>query len=90
MTEVEPRFKEPKERSAKGRARPDEPLALWCEASTSKCTGRSQLRHHKRGRGKPGDDDKEHTLDVCSACHDEIHAHPRASYERGWMERRVT
>lgn len=71
------------------RARPDDPLAVWCEAKTEVCAGRATMRHHKRGRGKAGDDDHEHTLDVCAPCHEWIHRHPALSYGRGLMERRV-
>jgi hypothetical protein len=79
-----------RKKSVGGRARPWDPLATWCEAAIDGvCTGRAVLRHHKRGRGKPGDDDREHTLDLCDACHRWIHAHPEVSYERGWMERRT-
>jgi hypothetical protein len=83
------RSSSPAKRTTMKKARPKDRLATWCEAQTEKCTGRAEIRHHKRGRGKPGDDDREHTLDVCDACHRWIHAHPRVSYERGWMEKRT-
>lgn len=71
------------------RARPDEPLSTWCEARTDVCEGRAVHRHHKRGRVGVDADAREHTIDVCDACHRHIHAHPTESYQRGWMERRT-
>lgn len=71
------------------KARPNDRLATWCEASTPACDGRAQHRHHKRGRVGPDVDEREHTLDVCLRCHEYIHAHPAESYEAGWLERRT-
>lgn len=76
-------------RSRGGRARPHERLSTWCEVGADGCEGRAVHRHHKRGRVGPDADDRDHTLDVCAACHRHIHAHPTLSYERGWLERRT-
>jgi len=48
----EPRPKAPKPvRNKNGRARPDEPLADWCQVAVAGvCTGRAQTRHHKLRR----------------------------------------
>jgi hypothetical protein len=90
VTEVHPRFKAPKAPKAKGRARPTEPLADWCEAVTPACTGRPTVRHHRRLRKQGGTDDPANTLDVCSpGCHEYIHANPAESYARGWLLRRT-
>lgn len=69
----------------RGRARPDERLATWCEAQTPACTGRAEHRHHRCMRSQSGGDERENTLDACHACHSYIHAHPAESYERGWL-----
>lgn len=76
-------------RSVSTRARPEERLETWCEAKTEACTGRAEHRHHLQGRVGEGVDEREATLDVCAACHRWIHDHPKISYERGWLLRRV-
>jgi hypothetical protein len=73
----------------KGRARPDERLAVWCEAAIPDvCLGRATHRHHVRMRSHGDDDSRENTIDVCGAggCHDFIHLHPAMSYENGWLK----
>ena len=75
-------------RTAAGRARPDEPLATWCEAQIGGvCTGRAEHRHHVLTRGRGGTDEASDTLDVCSADHSWIHAHPVEATERGFLRR---
>src|SRR3546814_5152843 len=54
---------------AKGRARPGEPLATWCEVGRAECcTGRAEHRHHRRLRSQGGSDDRseEHTSELQS------------------------
>lgn len=77
---------------AKGRARPDEPLADWCElAIPGVCLGRATNRHHRKLRIQGGTDDRDNTLDLCGSgtigCHGYVHHHPAESYERGWLIR---
>lgn len=79
---------------AKGRARPDEPLATWCElAIPGVCLGRATNRHHKLLRKHGGGDERENTLDLCGSgttgCHGHVHANPAESYARGWLIRRA-
>lgn len=86
------RFKEPKPPKTKGRARPDEPLADWCQVAVAGvCQGRATNRHHKLRRGQLGRDDAENTLDVCgtgtSGCHGHIHANPAWAYRMGYLIR---
>jgi hypothetical protein len=77
-------------RTVPRRARPDEPLAEFCEVGVILCcTMTPTVRHHKKGRVGPDVDNVEHTLDCCHACHVYVHANPAESYERGWMERRI-
>jgi len=71
-----------------GRARPDEPLATWCEAQVDGvCTGRAEHRHHVRRRSQGGTDDASNTRDLCGACHGWVHAHPAKAYIRGLLAR---
>ena len=71
------------------RARADEPLRPWCEAAIDRvCTAHSQHRHHILPRSAGGTDDASNTIDLCSACHAHIHAHPALAYEMGWLKRR--
>lgn len=73
---------------ASGRARPNEPLATWCEAGIAAvCTGRAVHRHHVRRRAQGGGDEAANTRDVCSACHGHIHANPGWAYEAGLLAR---
>lgn len=74
---------------SKGRARPDEPLATWCEvARADVCTGRAEVRHHKLRRSQGGSDERTNTVDCCSRCHEWIHANPSKAYAWGWLEHR--
>jgi hypothetical protein len=74
--------------TASRRARPNEPLATWCEFQIpAVCTGRAENRHHRKGRG-PGLDAPEWTADICHGCHNYAHAHPAESYRMGWMVKR--
>jgi len=89
MTEVEPNFKQPKAKKAKGRARPDEPLADLCELQGPTCAGKASQRHHKLRRSQGGTDDKSNTIDCCWTCHNvTIHGNPALAYEMGWLVRR--
>lgn len=73
-----------------GRARPDEPLADWCEARFFGCYGRATDRHHVLRRSHGGGDERENTRDLCRWCHLEvIHRNPAMAYEQGWMKRGV-
>lgn len=69
------------------RARPDEPLATWCQVGAEGCAGRAVHRHHILRRSRGGDDSPENTSDVCAMCHDRIHANPAWAYERGLLRR---
>jgi hypothetical protein len=70
----------------RGRARPDEELATWCQVGRAGvCTGRAVHRHHRLMRSQGGTDEAENTLDVCSSCHDLIHARPSLAYAHGWL-----
>ena len=81
----------PKPKARKGgRARPDEPLALVCEAKGVICCLRPATeRHHKLRRSHGGGDEATNTLDLCSQCHATIHANPEMSYRLGWLIRGV-
>ena len=68
-----------------GRARPSEPFAGACEAQTPDCAGPVTQRHHRKLRRQGGSDEAANTLDVCSPCHDFIHANPQKSYTAGWL-----
>ena len=70
-------------RRVSGRARPKDPLAVWCEARTGVCTGRAVHRHHATRRSQGGGDAD--TIDVCAECHAHIHRNPAEAYERGWL-----
>lgn len=85
--DVTPRFKEPRAKPRKGRARPGDPLAQWCEYPD--CGRRATERHHKLRRSQGGTDDKGNTMDCCSIHHSEIHANPARSYENGWLIRKA-
>lgn len=69
----------------RGRARPDEPLATWCEICGLNL---ADQRHHILRRSAGGTDDRDNTLDVCLPCHHHIHANPAASYEAGYLRKR--
>lgn len=86
MSEVETRFKQPKGPKAKGRARPNEPLAERCQVPL--CEALATERHHVLPRSAGGSDAAENTMDTCGPCHTAIHAYPAKSYERGWLKRR--
>lgn len=76
--------------NAPGRARPDEPLATWCEAAIEGvCKGRATDRHHIIPRGPGSSDEAWNTLDVCGpgGCHEWIHAHGDEARERGFLRR---
>ena len=68
-----------------GRARPNEPLADWCEARLLYCEGRATCRHHRKLRSAGGTDDAWNTVDLCGNCHRQIHSEPRWSYKTGWL-----
>jgi len=86
----EPRPKAPKPvRNKNGRARPDEPLADWCQVAVAGvCTGRAQTRHHKLRRSQGGGDEAENTVDACNPCHSHLHMNPGWAYRLGWLTRR--
>ena len=73
-----------------GRARPDEPLADWCQAQIPEwCSGRASHRHHVKRRSQGGTDDVSNTRDLCSSCHEFVHANPAWSYANGLLDRGV-
>jgi 5-methylcytosine-specific restriction endonuclease McrA len=72
-----------------GRAEPERPLSLECQAQVAVACGHwAAHRHHKLPRSAGGGDEWQNTLDVCRACHEWIHAHPADSYAAGWLVRR--
>lgn len=74
----------------RGMARPDEPLARWCEiARVDCCTGRAEVRHHRILRSQGGGDEQENTMDICQACHTLVHARPSLAYAHGWLLHRA-
>lgn len=74
--------------NAPGRARPDEPLATWCEAAIDGvCTGRPSDRHHIIPRGPGSSDDATNTMDVCRACHRHIEANRVWARSVGFLRR---
>ena len=83
-----PRRRTPLRSRTSGRARSDHPLSVYCEAVTEVCTGRAEHRHHVLPRSAGGNDSTP-LLDVCSRCHDFIHANPTRSYAEGWLTRRT-
>ena len=85
MPDVEPRWKDPAPKSAKGRARPDEPLRYMCERCRRAV---ATVRHHKRRRSQGGTDDESNTADLCEVpCHQWVHANPTQAYIDGWLTR---
>lgn len=70
-----------------GRARPNDPLAAWCEIQTVVCEGRATERHHRLRRSQGGGDEWENTLDLCRSCHLWVHQHPQWAYEHGHLIR---
>lgn len=69
-----------------GRARPEDPLAPWCEAQVPRvCTGRATCRHHRLRRAHGGGDEVENTADLCDACHEHVHRNPAWAYVYGWL-----
>lgn len=73
----------------RGRARPDEPLADWCQIGRAGvCTGRAEHRHHRLPRAQGGGDEKANTLDICGMCHNLVHSRPSLAYAHGWLLRR--
>lgn len=79
-----------KPKRSKGRARPDEPLASWCEVGYPRiCAGRATDRHHILPRSAGGTDEADNTVDCCNPCHiDGIHGHPEWAYKVGFLRRR--
>lgn len=71
------------------RARPDEPLATWCQARLpGYCTGRATDRHHLLPSGQGGGDEASNTVDICRRDHRYIHANPTWAYGAGWLRKR--
>lgn len=70
----------------RGMARPDEPLATYCECARAEvCSGRAEHRHHRLMRSQGGSDEASNTIDVCGPCHTWIHANPSKSYAWGFL-----
>lgn len=89
MSEHQSFLKQPKAKRSKGRARPDEPLAPWCEiAVPGVCTGHAQHRHHIVLRSQGGTDAL--TADCCFKCHEHVHANPAWAKAHGWIKSRWT
>lgn len=84
-----PKPKKQAKKKRRGMARPDEPLATYCEvARVDICTGRAEHRHHKLMRSQGGTDEASNTVDTCGVCHAWIHANPSKAYAWGWLLRR--
>jgi len=78
--------KTPLRRTRSKRARPNDPLAQWCEvAIPGVCTGEAQHRHHIVRRGQGGGDERANTLDICHRCHGHIHGNVAWSKARGYL-----
>lgn len=88
MPEVTTNFKQPRVKQARGRARPNDPLALCCDFLG--CQLRSTERHHILPRGPGSTDDRENTMDLCTGHHRFIHANPSWTYSMGYLKRRGT
>ena len=56
-----------------------------CEARTEACVGAGEHIHHRKLRSQGGTNSANNLIDVCTPCHNWIHAHPALSYERGWL-----
>lgn len=70
----------------RGMARPDEPLASYCQVGRAGvCTGRAEHRHHILLRRQGGTDEAANTIDACGQCHAFIHANPSKAYAHGWL-----
>ena len=81
-----PKPKKPPKKKRRGMARPDEPLATYCEVGRAGvCTGRAEVRHHILMRSQGGTDDASNTLDICDADHRWIHANPAKAYAWGFL-----
>ena len=59
-----------------------------CEAGIADdCTGVMEQCHHRLMRSQGGKHELDNLLGVCGRCHAWIHAHPRFSYETGYLIR---
>jgi len=75
--------------NAPGRARPDEPLADWCQAAIEDvCTGRATDRHHVIPRGPGSSDEAWNTRDLCQPCHMTAHSRPEWAKSVGLLRSR--
>jgi hypothetical protein len=82
----QPRRRTPLRATKSGRARPDEPLATWCEAQIPDvCSGRAEHRHHRLLRKHGGTDDRSNTTDLCHRCHGHVHANTGWAYSVGLL-----
>jgi hypothetical protein len=80
-----------KAKKRRGMARPDEPLAVYCEVGRAGiCSGRTEHRHHRLMRSQGGGDEAGNTVDVCGPCHTWIHANPSVAYAHGFLLHRGT
>lgn len=86
MPEVEPNFKAPRAKQAKGRARPEDPMAVQCDIPG--CHERATERHHILPRGPGSTDGRENTMDLCALHHHFIHSNPSWAYSMGYLKRR--
>jgi 5-methylcytosine-specific restriction endonuclease McrA len=74
---------------AKGRARPGDQLADWCQWRIyGVCTGRAEHRHHIIPRSQGGADEAGNTADVCGACHTYAHMNRDEARQQGWIKRK--
>lgn len=90
MPECEPRPKQGRRKAKprRGRARPEEPLALHCSRPIEGvCNGWVTQRHHILRRSQGGTDEAENTLDLCTPDHDFVHANPEWAYANGYLQR---
>ena len=77
--------KTPLKSSGQMRLEPERELATWCEIQLAGCHGRAVHRHERKRRSQGGDGSRVNTLDLCSHCHSQVHAHPSVSYGKGWL-----
>jgi 5-methylcytosine-specific restriction endonuclease McrA len=60
-----------------------------CEAAVNaNCATTGHFLHHILPRSAGGKHTVANLLQICTACHEYIHAHPEESYRRGWLKRR--
>lgn len=81
-----PKPKKRPKKKHRGMARPDEPLAHYCEIGRAGvCDGRVVHRHHQLMRSQGGTDEASNTLDCCEPCHTFAHHNRAIAKAHGWI-----